>query len=429
MTDLSLNRAAKQNAPSKPDPTDEWEPTDERLWLRVLMVAKGQKREMTRVGPNGPRTIHAPNKGLGFRHWPNPKATAWAVKQYNGYGGRWKGRDEKGNDVTTKSASYNLLQQQALEQMRLGAVLSTSEASPEHHAMLDLERRDLVQLIEANDHRGECYWDITYGGVRHVTASLEGELSRKMKALLSGPYDVAEAKRIADWLEANFRFKSPKTPRGQKVLKDEVDKLWWSLAHGGEVHRASVEFTWGQIEPKVGDLVRFFTNEGGTVVPDQIEIGGNQYLNRAGLDAATLEKYANRLEALFATLTGWRAKALKGGLKVAFASTRDFRGTASGKYRQEQDTLLVKTTPAVLKRGDGYGGFDYILIHELGHRYADHNPLPVDFDRPEWWTSRYSQTDSLAGSESFAELFAIGHYRMKGQWDPAVVDRFEKVMS
>ena len=81
-------------APSKPYMTDEWEATDRRLWLRVLDVARGRKREMTRVGPKGPRTIHAPNKGRGFRHWPNPKAMAWAVKQYNGYGGQWEPRGE-----------------------------------------------------------------------------------------------------------------------------------------------------------------------------------------------------------------------------------------------------------------------------------------------------------------------------------------------
>ncbi len=427
MNDLrAQDLTAKQNAPSKPYLTDEWKPTDEPLWLKVLMVAKGRKREMTRVGPNGPRTIHAPNHGRGFRHWPNPKATAWAVKQYNGYGGRWKGKDEEGKEVTTKAATS---QQNALEQMRLGAILTTVEATPDHRQMLALEGRDLVQLVEASDERREYYWDITYEGMRHVTASLGDEVTRKMDGLLQGDYDVEEAKKIAAWLNDTFRFKSPKTPRGQKQLKEQMDKLWWSLAHGGLVHRSSVQFTWDEVKPKVADLVRYFSNEGMTVVSDKIEMGGNTYFNRAGLDNATLEKYAKRLEALFNTVTGWRAKAFVGGLKVAFASPRDFRGTASGKYRQSEDMLYVRTTPAVLKRGDGYGSFDYVLIHELGHRYDAKNPPPVDFDRPEWWTSKYSQTDSLAGSESFAELFAIGHYNLRGSWDPAVVDRFEKVMS
>lgn len=415
---------ATQNAPSKPYLTDEWKPTDEPLWLKVLMVAKGRKREMTRVGPNGPRTIHAPNHGRGFRHWPNPKATAWAVKQYNGYGGRWKGRDEKETKAATSAGS-----QQFLEQMRLGAIVTTFEGTPEHRTMLDLENRDHAQLVEASEARREFYWDITYEGLRHVTASLGAEVTRRMETLLQGDYDLAEAKKTAAWLEQTFRFKSPKTPRGQKQLKELMDKLWWFLAHGKVTSRETVLSTWEQIKPKVPDLVRYFSNEGVQTVPDEIELGGNRYLNHAGLDAITLEKYAKRLQALFDTVTGWRRKAFQGGLKVAFASPRDFRGTATGKYRQEGDTLYVRTTPAVLKRGEGYGGFDYILIHELGHRYAEKNQLPTDFDRPEWWTTRYSQTEGLAGSEAFAELFAIGHYGMRGQWDPAIVDRFEKVMS
>src|SRR6185369_1223979 len=124
------SRTSVRNAPSKPYMTDQWEPTDARLWQKVLMVAKGRRRQMTRVGPNGPRTIHAPNHGRGFRHWPNQKAVAWAVKQYNGYGGKWKGQNENGEEeVTTASVVSSLtklfpnetFQQDALERMRFGS--------------------------------------------------------------------------------------------------------------------------------------------------------------------------------------------------------------------------------------------------------------------------------------------------------------------
>lgn len=93
-------------APSKPYMTDEWEATDQRLWLKVLNVARGEKRQMTRVGPKGPRTINAPNKGRGFRRWPSPRALAWAVKQYNGYGGQWKPRKED----SKKNAAHLLIE-------------------------------------------------------------------------------------------------------------------------------------------------------------------------------------------------------------------------------------------------------------------------------------------------------------------------------
>jgi hypothetical protein len=102
----SKDLIAAQNAPSKPYLTDTYNATDQNLWERVLMVARGDLRYMTRVGPNGPRTIHAPNHGLGYRHWPNMRAVAWAVKQYNGYGGRWKSKD-KGKEVTAALEGYS----------------------------------------------------------------------------------------------------------------------------------------------------------------------------------------------------------------------------------------------------------------------------------------------------------------------------------
>jgi hypothetical protein len=534
---------AERNAPSKPYLTDEWEPTDPRLWIRVLNVAKGRKRQMTRVGPDGSRTIHAPHNGRGFRHWPNPKAIAWAVKQYNGYGGRWKGKGEEAVTASDESTSVydhlvtlknrvdaqthtlddvvegritvgvegdsgkdivrakqlglftcnvagvdifsrceedarplihylerggtygslefskllgynaeelenyqrylllsaeapqpfglNAFQASALGHLRLGAVLTTSDESNEAVWMTDLERRGLAQLVNASLERNEAYWDITQAGVRVVVARLQEDLKKKMEDLLEGKtYDVNEAKAIADWLKDTFRFKSPKTPKGQKVLKERMDALWWSLAHGGLVHQSAVEHTWNKdIKPHLAELVRYFSDEGGTVIPSEVTIGGNTYFNKAGLNEETLQKYAKRIGALFDTITGWRAKALKGGVKVAFASPRDFRGTAGGKYRSTEDTLYVRTTPAVLKRSDGYASLDYILVHELGHRYERFNPLPEDFDKPHWWTSKYSRTEGMGGSESFAELFAIGHYQMKGPWDYAIVERFEGVMS
>ncbi len=534
---------AERNAPSKPYLTDERVPTDPRLWIRVLNVAKGRKRQMTRVGPDGPRTIHAPHNGRGFRHWPNPKAVAWAVKQYNGYGGKWKGKDEKtvtasdvgaavydhlvtlksrmdeqthtlsdvldgrvsvgvegasGKDIVrarqlglftcnvagvdifsrceedarplihylerggtygslefSKLLGYNdeelenyqrylllsaevpqpvglnAFQASALQQLRSGAVLTTADDSNEAVWMTALERRGLVQLVNASIERNEAYWDITPSGARVVVARLQDDLTKKMDDLLEAKtYDGAKAKTIADWLKENFRFKSPKTPKGQKALKESVDKLWWFLNHGAEPYRASVEAAWEQeVKPRVNDLVRYFTDEGGTVVPSELKIGANVYFNKAGLNEETLKKYAMRMEQLLGSLTGWRAKALKGGVKIAFASPRDFRGTASGKYRQTEDTLYVRTTPSVLKRSEGYGSFDYVIVHELGHRYERYNPLPEDFDKPHWWTSKYSRTEGMGASESFAELFAIGHYNLKGPWDQAIVERFEKVMT
>lgn len=427
------NRTAVRNAPSKPYMTDQWEPTDDHLWQKVLNVARGRKRQMTRVGPKGPRTIHAPNHGRGFRHWPNQKAVAWAVKQYKGYGGKWKGRNEEGEEeVTTASVIASLtrdfpndaFQQEALERMRLGSILTVGTYSQEHRWLDDLSLDGFTRLIKADEERRESYWEITAKGLRRVIASLGDELTAKMDRLLYGEYDLSEARKIAAWFQEHFRFKSPKTPKGQKDLKALADKLWWFLANGEPTSKPTVEIVWHELLPNVSELVRAFSSEGGTKVPTELRVGSTTYYNRAGLNADTLEKYAKRLERIWGSVRGWRAKALP-GLKVAFVSPREMTGTSTGKYKSDQDTLLVRTTPAVLKRGDGYASFDYILLHELGHRYEAKNRIPADFDRPEWATSKYSRKEG----ESFAELFAIGHSRLTGPWDPAVLDRFEQVMS
>ena len=69
------------------------------------------------------------------------------------------------------------------------------------------------------------------------------------------------------------------------------------------------------------------------------------------------------------------------------------------------NAIHLGATPAVLKRPTGtYGSLDYILIHELGHRYEEKFGSDPMFNR--WYTTRYSYNDG----EAFAELFALGHF-------------------
>jgi hypothetical protein len=213
--------------------------------------------------------------------------------------------------------------------------------------------------------------------------------------------------------EETFETSYPDPAKRQQILdyaQDEVRKRW------------------GEIEPQLAQLVAGFTDEGTSVVPKELAVGGVTYINAAGLKEDTLKKYVSRLEAIINSLHGWRAKAAKSGLKVVLASPRDFRGTSGGKYKENEDALYVRATPDVLKRGGGtYGSFEYILVHELGHRYDKHYATGVDFDRQEWWTTPYSRKEGFGLSEAFAELFALGHFGIKGTWN-ATVDKFEALM-
>lgn len=138
-------------------------------------------------------------------------------------------------------------------------------------------------------------------------------------------------------------------------------------------------------------------------------------------------EYIDALEAVFAEVKGWRRKAFDGGLKVALAGPDKFRGTAGGTYKSAEDTMYVRATPKVLKRTRGtYGAFDYIIIHELGHRYEykHRTTVDVDFDKSEWVTTPYSRKEG----EAFAELFALSNFGMKGDWDEKI-KKFDDLMS
>jgi len=274
------------------------------------------------------------------------------------------------------------------------------------------------------------------------SASLLDGLVHRMDSLFAN-YTNKGAAEAAKWFEANFRFDMSKTPQGQKDLKNKAAKFHWFLrsAAGLEAYgkddpnneegwsRAGKEAAriWEhEIKPLVGDLVRYFTDEGGKIVPKEVKVGGNTYLNLVGFDQKKLGHYVTTLESLWDDLKGWRRKALSGGLKVVLASPKEFHGTVGGKYKSSEDLLLVRATPHVLKRTQGtYGALDYILIHELGHRYERKQNLPEDFDKSYWWTSTYSRKEG----ESFAELFALGHFKIKGQGAEATQDRFEKLMA
>lgn len=319
------------------------------------------KRKELRVGD---KTYHAPNDGAGWRSWPSPNGVAWAVKQYNGLGGGWK--------LPKESSTI-------------------------------------------------------------VLAGLGDTLDELMRNLLTD-WDLAKAKTVGEWFQKNFRIQSPKTPRGMKDLKDQAERLrWWlvagpsSYANKPEAVEQEVSRTWNEIRPRLGDLVRGFTDEGGVVVPEEVTVGGNTYLNEVGVKESVLKKFISRLEPIFKDLKGWHRKALTGGLTVVLASPREFRGTAAGVYKRSQGgKLFVRATPNILKRSGGtYGSFEYILVHELGHRFEDKNRIPEDFDKSHWWTTKYSRKEG----ESFAELFALSHFGLRGPWDQDRVERFQALMS
>lgn len=427
----SEQKTGLKTKPSYPNLTDEHVPTDAPLWEKCLEVVNGERREFTR----GDRTIHSPNNGRGYLHMPNPKGIAWAVKQYKGFGGNWKGRKEAA------------VLHPSLRVMALGGVAVAGKGE------LDgLQAQGLIKL--AGQTETHAYWDITAAGLRVFRAGLKEELVHKVDDLqgrvkaypADAPLsreDRTKVQELAAWFRKTFRVDSAKTPKGQKKLKEEAHRFLKTLEEYSryESPKATLfdfdgPWGWGwsrHLQPALDDLVRYFTGEGDSAAGKkeqivELKLTHAVYVSRASISEVNFRKYAEKIDAVFGRVKGWRAKALKGSLTVVFQGAGQMK--SQGKYITAKDEMWVKATPAVMKRGEGsYGSADYILVHELGHRFEKFNRLPEDFDRSGWHTTSYSRTEGFGGSESFAELFALGHFDIKGNWDGAIVDRFEKLMT
>ena len=283
------------------------------------------------------------------------------------------------------------------------------------------------------------------------TAGLADTLKQKIqvlirdyqKALDAGRASYQELKAIgelfADWFTNTFRVTIRTTPRGGKKVKAEAEKFLWvakNAVHMRKDHASGLvelQSRWKEFQPWVPELVRLFSDEGGTSIVKEINTSIATYINDRGVSTPNFKKYVKALDAVFGSVKGWRRKALAAGFKVSLSGPDKFRGTSAGRYNAESDTMFVRATPKVMKRSGGtYGAPDYILIHELGHRYEHKIGVGVDFGQSQWATTRYSRARSgMGSSEGFAELFALGHFgirKVRSEFGD-VADRFEQLMS
>jgi hypothetical protein len=259
-------------------------------------------------------------------------------------------------------------------------------------------------------------------------ASLGEQLTEQMDNLFAG-FTTTKAHDVSRWMRDNMTIFG-RAPAQAKNIKGQMEKLAELLSNvpkwGAQQQEPFLKQVWLNTVPFLAE-VEMLARSGGAV-PTEVRVGEHTFLNEAGLSADSFKKYIAAMTTLFDQLEGWRRGALKGGVVVVFAGPKSFRGTSAGKYQSEHDRLLVRATPAVLKRGSGtYGAPDYIIVHELGHRFERKHRLPTDFDKVEWLTTAYSQKEG----EAFAELFALGHFGMTevhGDQFGDRVEAFDKVM-
>ncbi len=271
---------------------------------------------------------------------------------------------------------------------------------------------------------------------RFLEASLEHEFAQRFDKLLSYAPDNPPAVEVHDfrkWIAANFKL-TGRVPAEAKRAREDLERFWRYLetaeSHGfmPGVFPTSFGESWHHLRTELPTIVQFLSAEGTGKAPVfEKKVGGNTYVNMVGAAEPRFDAMIGAIEGVFSGLSGWRRKALDGGLHVVFAGPKDFHGTASGKYRSEQDQLWIRATTGgkIEQRGAGYGGLAYVITHELGHRYERKHHVLFDFDRPEWLTTSYSHKDG----ESFAELFALSNFGITNQGGGEILPRFEHLMA
>jgi hypothetical protein len=269
---------------------------------------------------------------------------------------------------------------------------------------------------------------------RFLRASLGREFEQRFDKLLSYAPDnppPAEVKEFRKWISENFKL-TGRVPAEAKRARDELERFWRFLEHAEGhglmpgVFAISFAESWHHLKPYLPTIVQSLSTESGKVIVFEKKVGSNTFVNMVGASESRFDSMISAIETVFGGLSGWRKKAVDGGVRVVFAGPKDFPGTASGKYRSDKDELWIRATPGgrIDKGGNGYGGLPYVITHELGHRYERKHHQPFDFDTSGWYTTPYSHKDG----EAFAELFALSNFGIKGQWGPRL-DTFEHLMT
>jgi len=137
---------------------------------------------------------------------------------------------------------------------------------------------------------------------------------------------------------------------------------------------------------------------------EELKIGNVTYLNTSSLAEDAFIQKAKKIDKLLSSLKGFHKKAASKPFKIIFKSSQQIKPRA--KYRTQTDEIWVRHNAKA--DNELYGHLLYIIIHELGHRYEKFYGFPQGWK--ETYTTKYSRTQGINGSEAFAELFALSHW-------------------
>jgi len=143
----------------------------------------------------------------------------------------------------------------------------------------------------------------------------------------------------------------------------------------------------------------------------ELKLKNAKYINHSIISEKNFIKFSKEIDSFLNDLSGYHLEILNPLLTIVFVKKEDTKAKAT--YKTQLDLIYVR--PDKIKSGNEYASFNYIVLHELGHRYLQYNENKVkkvlgNYDAVEWITTKYSMVDSMSGEEKFAELFALSHF-------------------
>ena len=234
---------------------------------------------------------------------------------------------------------------------------------------------------------------------------------------------------LTNWIDS-LDLKSGKAPKGMakqyaniKFIQKQLDmnKQFGKNAGIDNIKATVQHLTDEDIKKLTTALSK--ENKGTT----ELQLKNAIFHNESIISESKFKDISEDIDKFLSKLTDFHKKTLSPELHIYFVKKE--LSNAKAKYKRDKDAIYIR--PDRVKIGNEYASFNYVVVHELGHRYLANNRVKFDYDASEWITTPYSKTDSMSGEEKFAELFALSFFNYSGKpFDDykEKIEKFEGVM-
>lgn len=237
----------------------------------------------------------------------------------------------------------------------------------------------------------------------------------------------SDIQELKDWINS-LNLKTGKAPSGMKkqyedlkFLVKQIEMLSTFGKNPGII--SNIRVTLEHLTDKdIEILTKKLSKDART---SELKLKNATFTNNSVMSDANFIKNAKAIDSFLSSLKGFHKDALKGELKIVFVKKEDTKAKAT--YKSDKDALYLRAD--AIKPGSSYGQFNYVVVHELGHRYLKFNKVKFDYQSSKWITTPYSKTEGWADEEKFAELFALSHFNYSGQPFDSYKEKIDEFVS